>query len=124
MKSISSIPTYNDEETIEKLVEGCKNVLDKITNDYEIVVINNGSRDKTYETLEKLKGGNIKVFHHGKNTEFGKTMKEVFTFPTKEWIFFIASDVQIYPSEIKKFISFFEKYDYILGFRKKIRHFY
>lgn len=122
MNSISiSIPVYNNEKTIVDLIKESKDILSELTDDYEIVVINDGSLDKTKELLEEIaiENYNIRIYHHLKNEGFGKTIKEVFTLPTKDFIFFIPGDGQISPQELKKLYCYLSNYDYILGFRKK-----
>jgi len=124
ISSISiSIPAYNDAETITQIINESIEVLSKLATDYEIVVINDGSNDSTGEILNNLAKNNkkIKIYHHQKNEGFGKTIKEVFTLPTKEWIFFIPGDAQISPQELNEFYSSSRNYDFILGWRKK-RH--
>ncbi len=121
MKSIGiSIPTYNDEKTIEKLIKESENVLSKFTNNYEIVIIDDGSVDGTYEILEKIKNDNyrIRIFRHNINKGFGQTIKEVFTFPKTEWILFLPGDGQVSPYELYKLLPFIENADFILGVRK------
>jgi glycosyltransferase involved in cell wall biosynthesis len=131
MKSIAiSIPAYNDSVTIGELVKNSVEVLSGITPDYEIIVIDDGSGDNTLEIALKLSKENpkIRVFNHEKNEGFGKTIKEVFTFPQKEWVFFIPGDGQVSPEEIKKLLPFSDNADFILGNRSTrsdpfIRHF-
>ena len=119
MKSVSiSIPAYNNEKTIKSLVEESLEVLSGVVNDYEVVVIDDGSRDLTAEIIDSLKSEKVKVYHHKINEGFGKTIREVFFLPNKELIFFIPGDAQFPPSELLKFLTLCEKYDYILGVRK------
>lgn len=118
MSSIAiSIPAYNDEKTILNLIIESKNVVSELVKDYEIVVINDGSQDSTGKILNDIKNNNVKVYHHSENEGFGRTLKEIFTLPTKEWVFFIPGDGQISPQELKKFY-FYSDYDFILGWRK------
>jgi glycosyltransferase involved in cell wall biosynthesis len=118
MKSITiSIPVYNNAETIFGLIVESSKILSLLTNDYEIVVINDGSDDETMDVLQNIKDDKVKVFTHNNNEGFGRTLKEVFTIPTKEWIFFIPGDGQISPKEIFKLKKYTNDYDLILGLR-------
>ncbi|MFN3966792.1 MAG: glycosyltransferase family 2 protein [Endomicrobiia bacterium] len=124
MNSISiSIPVYNNEKTILDLIKESKNILSELTDDYEIVIINDGSSDGTKQIIEKIaiEDHNIKIYNHFRNEGFGKTIKEVFTLPTKDLIFFIPGDGQISPQELKKLYPYWSDYEYILGLRKKRR---
>jgi glycosyltransferase involved in cell wall biosynthesis len=119
MNSISvSIPAYNDEETILELINESREAVLEFVQDYEIVVINDGSQDSTGEILEEAKSDKVRVYQHAQNEGFGRTIREVFTLPTKEWVFFIPGDAQISPAELEKFYSFCSGYDLLLGWRK------
>ncbi|MBA4320894.1 MAG: hypothetical protein C0412_21090 [Flavobacterium sp.] len=125
MNSITiSIPAYNDEKTILNVITESKNVISELVKDYEIVVINDGSQDSTGKILDNIKNNNIKVFHHSKNEGFGRTIKEIFTLPSKEWVFFIPGDGQISPEELKKFYPSCCDYDFTLGWRKNRQDLY
>ncbi|MEW6040537.1 MAG: glycosyltransferase family 2 protein [Elusimicrobiota bacterium] len=120
MNSISiSIPAYNDGKTIEGVIKRSLKVLEEISPDYEVVVINDESSDNTQEVIENISKENskVKVVHHQKNEGFGKTIKEVFELPSKEWVFFIPGDGQVSPEEIKKLIPYTDNADFILGVR-------
>ncbi len=57
-KSLTSLsvffPAYNDEKTIGKLVEDAFDILPKIANNFEVIVVNDGSSDKTSDVLKNL----------------------------------------------------------------------
>jgi dolichol-phosphate mannosyltransferase len=118
-----SIPAYNNEQTIEQVINESIDVLSKITDDYEIVVINDGSIDNTKKIIDNLanRNKNIRVINHEKNEGFGKTIKEVFTEPKKEWVFFVPGDGQISPYELFKLYIKIKDYDFIIGRRKNRR---
>ena len=125
MSSISiSIPAYNDEKTILNVITESKDVVSKLVKDYEIVVINDGSQDSTGKILDNIKNNNIKILHHSKNEGFGRTIKEIFTLPSKEWVFFIPGDGQISPQELKKFYLSCCDYDFTLGWRENRQDLY
>ncbi|MDF1498212.1 MAG: glycosyltransferase, partial [Patescibacteria group bacterium] len=48
------IPAYNEAENLPFLCDEIKQVVKKITDNYEIIIINDGSSDETQETIEKL----------------------------------------------------------------------
>lgn len=116
-----NIPIYNNKETIKKLISDCIEVVNSITNDWEIILIDDGSNDGSKEIINQIAKTNlkIKVFHHEKNLGFGPTLKEVFTLGTKKWIFFISADAQFLPSDLMQMWKYTPNYDYILGIREK-----
>ncbi len=114
-----SIPAYNEEATLDKLVRQSREVLKSLTEDYEILLINDGSRDRTgtiADTLAK-EDSRIRVIHHPVNWGFGRTLQEVFTKPSKEWVFFIPGDGQIPPEELRTLWPHRGQADFILGWR-------
>jgi len=70
-KSISIVfPMYNEEESILPLLNATLPVVSKITKDYEIIFVDDGSKDKTPKILEQLKKiGEVKSFNENSNDE-------------------------------------------------------
>src|SRR5215212_1790292 len=89
-------PAYNDENTIGSLVDGALKLLPSLTNDYEIIVINDGSTDGTKDLLESLArdSPSIKVIHHSQNLGYGAALRSGFQNATKDLIFYTDGDGQ------------------------------
>jgi glycosyltransferase involved in cell wall biosynthesis len=129
MKSINQIsaffPAYNEEKNIEKTILKANDILKKITKNYEILIINDGSTDKTKKIIEKLskKNNKIKIIAHEKNKGYGASLISGFYNCKYEWIAFTDSDGQFDFSEITKFISTQKKTgaDLVIGYYKKRR---
>lgn len=115
-----SIPVYNDSSTIEALVLKSNTVLSSLTDRYQILVINDGSKDNTSQVLENIRQTipQLKIYDHKINLGFGKTIKEVYTLPESEWVIFIPGDGQIMPSELLKLYTYTKNNEFILGYRK------
>lgn len=96
------VPCYNEEGNVEKFLEVTKKAMSGYTDDYEIIFVNDGSRDKTPEKLRKLfdenKDVKIKVINFSRN--FGKeaAMYAGFTEATGEYVTIIDADLQQDPS--------------------------
>ncbi len=112
-------PAYNEEENIEKTVCDAKKVLEKVAKKWEIIIVEDGSKDKTGEISDKLakKYRNIKVVHHSPNRGYGGALKTGYETAKYKWVAFADSDGQFKFSQIKKFISKMDKGDLILGYR-------
>lgn len=112
-------PAYNEEENIKKVVNNAKKVLVKVADKWEIVIINDGSKDKTGEIAEKLAKSdrNIKVVNHKVNRGYGGALKTGFKSAKYSWVVFTDSDGQFDFSEIKKFLKYADAADLILGYR-------
>ena len=99
MKSLSIFfPCYNDKGTIGTLVLEAKRVAEKLTNDFEIIVIDDGSTDGSRDLLMdlKLKGEipQFKLVLHEKNRGYGGALRSGFKAATKELVFYTDGDGQ------------------------------
>src|SRR5262245_18772176 len=89
-------PAYNDEHTIERLVRVAAEEMRKVTDDFEVVVVNDGSQDQTGVILERLKKELpfLRVIHHEKNLGYGAALITGFANARKDLIFYTDGDGQ------------------------------
>lgn len=107
-KSISVFfPCYNDAGTIGKLVEDVLSFLPKLVKDYEVIVVDDGSTDKSRDILKKLakRRRAIKLVFHGKNKGYGGALKSGFKQASKDLIFYTDGDGQYDPRELPILLS-------------------
>lgn len=119
-KSLSIFfPAFNEEKNVEKSVKKAIEVAKKITNDYEIIVIDDGSIDNTASIADKLAKNNPKivVIHHKKNQGYGGALITGIKTAKKDLIFFSDIDLQFNLKELIKFMKYIEKYDAVIGYR-------
>lgn len=125
IKNIHSIsfvfPAWNEEKYIEKAIFKASKALKDITNNYEIILVDDGSTDKTREIAEKLakEDNHIKVFHHKKNQKLGKTLRTGISAAQKDLILYSDIDLPFDFKEIKNMIALMEltNADIISAFR-------
>jgi len=100
-------PAYNEEANITDTVEKAIPVLKKVADKYEILIIDDGSKDKTGEISDKLskKYSFVRVIHHNPNRGYGGAIKSGWYGGKYEWIAFTDADGQFDFSEITKFIE-------------------
>ncbi len=100
-------PAYNEEANLEETVEKSIPHLKKAAKKYEIIIVNDGSKDRTGEIADKLaqKHTFIRVIHHNPNRGYGGAMQSGWYGGKYEWISFIDADGQFDFSEIDKFIQ-------------------
>jgi len=123
-KSISIFfPAYNEEANIKKSVLQIKTVIEKLFNNYEIIIVNDGSSDRTGEIADKLskKYFQIKVVHHNPNRGYGGALISGFNKAQKDLIFFTDADLQFDLREIIKLLKFIEEYEVVIGYRNPRR---
>jgi glycosyltransferase involved in cell wall biosynthesis len=89
-------PCYNDAGTIASLVVLADKTARQFTDDYEIIVVNDGSKDHSFAVLEELqkKYKVLKVINHIKNRGYGGALRSGFDAATKELIFYTDGDFQ------------------------------
>jgi glycosyltransferase involved in cell wall biosynthesis len=89
-------PCYNDAETIGQLVLDAESALRSLTDDYQIVVVNDGSTDRSAEVLRELQSrvARLDVVTHPKNRGYGGALRSGFSASTKELVFYTDGDGQ------------------------------
>ncbi|HZU06957.1 MAG TPA: glycosyltransferase family 2 protein [Chloroflexota bacterium] len=101
--SISAFfPAYNDAGTIASMVVMADRTLRQLTDDYEIIVVNDGSPDHTGEVLEELAARypRLRVITHPRNRGYGGALRSGFAHATKELVFYTDGDAQYDPREL------------------------
>ncbi len=119
-KSITiAMPAYNEEGNIELVVNEAFKVLKSLTKNYEVLVVNDCSTDKTKEILEKLqkKFKKLKVINHKKNLGIGIANYHIYKNVKSEILFWNASDNQIHMDEIYTLLPHIFTNDIVIGNR-------
>jgi glycosyltransferase involved in cell wall biosynthesis len=105
--SISAFfPAYNDAGTIASLAVVMDMTLRELTDDYEIIIVNDGSPDHTGEVLADLETRypRLRVVTHAKNRGYGGALRSGFAHATKELVFYTDGDAQYDPREIARLL--------------------
>jgi glycosyltransferase involved in cell wall biosynthesis len=101
--SISAFfPAYNDAGTIASMVVVTDRTLRDLTDDYEIIVVNDGSPDHTGEILDDLAARypRLRVVTHPRNRGYGGALRSGFAHATKDLVFYTDGDAQYDPREL------------------------
>jgi len=91
------LPVFNEEDTIEKSVNSCKEIARRLTTNFEILLIDDGSQDRTREIIKRLilSEQRIKTTFLPGHMGYGKTLSTGFNNASKEFIFYTDSDLPI-----------------------------
>ena len=123
MRSSLSIvlPAYNEEANVERAVEQVSAVARQLGMDYEIILVNDGSADRTGEIGHELEGRipNYRVVEHYPNRGYGGSLKAGFEAATKELIAFVPADNQFDFGEIAALLEALDGADIVSGYRAK-----
>jgi glycosyltransferase involved in cell wall biosynthesis len=107
------IPAYNEEKRIANtLLETCATI-DSFSIPYEIIVVNDGSDDRTFEEASRIakSHNNIKVVHYTQNGGKGNAIKYGCKFVTGDLVTFLDADLELHPRHLKGFFEYMDKHD-------------
>ncbi len=103
ISSLSAVfPAYNDGGTIPSMVLTALMALRQVTDDYEIIVTEDGSFDYTAQVLDEMgrRYPELHVIHHPRNLGYGAALRTGFAAASKEWVFYTDGDAQYNPLEL------------------------
>jgi glycosyltransferase involved in cell wall biosynthesis len=114
------MPAYNEEENIEPLVRQAHAIISELTSlPFELVVVNDGSRDGTGDLLKELcvRYPELHAVNHPKNFGYGQAVLSGIRHTRYDKIFFTDADLQFDLRELQDFLSQINDYDLIVGYR-------
>lgn len=120
IKSLSVFfPCYNEQENVERVIKTAADFLQSLNLDYEIIIVNDGSKDNTAQIANRLAGENprIKAVHHKTNLGYGSALRSGFGAATKEFVFYTDGDGQFDIKELPMLFKYAGEYDIVTGFR-------
>lgn len=125
MKLSIVIPAYNEAESLPELLQWIETVMQQHGYSYEVIFIDDGSRDNSWEVIESLSQKNAQVRAIKFQRNYGKSpaLNEGFKLAQGEYVVTMDADLQDSPEEIPELIQVLEegKFDLVSGW-KKVRH--
>ena len=114
-------PFWNEEDNIASVVERALVIAPTVAEKFEILIIDDGSSDKTPEIAEKLarKHENIRCIRHSVNRGYGAALKTGFENAKYDPVVFTDGDLQFNFSQVTKFIEQIDSADIVIGYREK-----
>ena len=115
IKTSVVIPAYNEEAAIEEVIQGIREAMDKTQDAYEIIIVDDNSKDRTAEIVSKME--NVRLVRHKSNKGVGAARKTGILHAKGEYILMTDGD-GTYPTEnIPELISHLPEYDMAVGAR-------
>jgi glycosyltransferase involved in cell wall biosynthesis len=113
------LPAYNEEINVAGSVEQVSVVAQELGMDYEIILVNDGSADRTGEIARELtqRIPNLRLVEHYPNRGYGGALKAGFEAATKDLIAFVPADKQFDFSEITQLLERLDEADIVSGYR-------
>ncbi|MDQ1280791.1 MAG: hypothetical protein QG670_2054 [Thermoproteota archaeon] len=124
LNSIVSVvmPAFNEEEIISSSIKTTCNVLEKGQMNYELIVVNDGSHDQTFETAWKeaaKHNGHVKVVgYNPPNNGKGYALKYGTAYAKGDYVLFLDSDLEIDPSNLSKYLKVVEGADLVIASKR------
>jgi dolichyl-phosphate beta-glucosyltransferase len=111
------IPMYNEEYRISKTLYKIISYLDKEKYDYEIILVDDGSKDQTLNVIRKLTNDRIRIISNTKNNGKGYVVRQGIMAAKKEWILFSDADLSTPIEELETIKNYIHSHDVVIGSR-------
>jgi glycosyltransferase involved in cell wall biosynthesis len=113
------LPAHNEAGNIERVVNDWRAELPRVTNDWEIIVVDDGSRDGTGEIADRMNAADprVRVVHHETNRGYGGAVASGIVAATKSWILLCDGDGQFDPADVETLAQFAGGHDAVVGRR-------
>lgn len=117
------LPAHNEEVAIADTVYGVVNTLTQWGLSFEVIVVNDGSRDRTGALLDAIaaEDARVRIIHHEVNQGYGAALVSGLEAVAKDLAFFMDSDGQFDIQDLERFFPLIGTYDAVLGYRIKRR---
>lgn len=112
-------PCYNEEANVERVTRAAVLAGRKVADDLEVIIVNDGSKDRTGEIADRLAAElpEVRAVHNKPNRGYGGALQRGFREATKNWIFYTDGDGQFDFEEIPKVLPLLETHDIISCYR-------
>lgn len=122
MTSISVVfPLFNEEEYVVRAYEAAVDALGPITDDFEIILVNDASIDKTPQIIESLCASDprVKAVHNSKNLKLGGTLRAGYAVAAKDLVLYTDADLPFDLHEVRRAVRLLEvqKADVVSAYR-------
>ena len=115
MKLSIVVPCYNESKDIAKNAKIIKDKLEELKQDYELILVNDGSKDNTKEVIESIEG--VKAVSYDANRGKGGAVKYGIENATGDYVLFMDADLSTDLEAIKRTMELAPSYDMIIGSR-------
>jgi len=112
-------PAYNEEANIADTIKQADQMAQSVTNTYEIIIVNDGSKDQTGQVTQETitQFPNARLITHEQNKGYGEALLTGLRNAQYEWVFFSDSDLQFDLNQIHDLIPFTNNHDVVIGYR-------
>jgi glycosyltransferase involved in cell wall biosynthesis len=112
------MPAYNEADCIEKGVADVDKQFEAVSEDYEIIVVDDGSSDGTRKIVEEITDKKVKLVGYARNQGKGHAIKLGLYHATGQFAFLIDSDSEIHAKELMNYVDALESADFVIGSKR------
>lgn len=112
-------PCYNEEANVERTTQAALAACRRIADDFEVIIVNDGSKDKTGEIADRLAAehAQVRAVHNKPNLGYGGALQRGYREATKDWVFYTDGDGQFDFEEIDRLLPLLGEYDAVSAYR-------
>ena len=112
------MPAYNEAEFIRKSLVDVDRQFGKVSQDFEIIVVDDGSSDGTRKIVEGFANKKFKIVGYDNNQGKGHAIKVGLYNATGEFAFLIDSDLEVHPKKLIRYVEALESADFVIGSKR------
>jgi glycosyltransferase involved in cell wall biosynthesis len=114
-------PCYDEAGNIRRVVAEAMAFLPTVSDDFEVILVDDGSRDGTGEIADELAAGDdrIRAVHHETNRGYGGALQSGFRAATKELVFYTDGDGQFDITDLAGMLPLIAEHDIVNGYRRR-----
>ena len=107
------MPAYNEEVHIHSSIQETLNVVNNFGCEYEVIVVDDGSKDRTHEEILKAASlsDKVKVVRYGPNVGKGFALLQGFKYASGDLVVFLDADLDLHPGQIQILFDYMKMYD-------------
>ncbi len=112
-------PCYNEEANVERTTQAALKMCRRVSDDFEVIIVNDGSKDGTAEIADRLAAEipEVRAIHNNPNLGYGGALQAGFRAATKDWVFYTDGDGQFDFEEIDKLLPMLDDCDIVSAYR-------
>ncbi|MHC4084554.1 MAG: glycosyltransferase family 2 protein [Planctomycetota bacterium] len=112
-------PCYNEQGNVARTVQNALDVLENLKADFEVIIVDDGSRDDTAKIADEIAAQNsrVKVVRHPDNLGYGAALQSGFKAAKKNLVFYTDGDGQFDIKEMPPLLPLMEKFDIVCCYR-------
>jgi len=114
------LPAHNEEPNLEQAVREASATAERLLDEHEIIVVDDGSTDRTGHLALELsrRDPRIPAIRHGRNRGYGEALRTGFLSSRLDYVFFTDADLQFDMNELERFLPYAGTVDVVVGYRQ------